>query len=459
MMRPLTLAELVAPLQAQLIGPDREFRGVCTDSRKVRPGELFVALRGENFDGHDFLGQVAAAGAVAALVSNVADLALSQLRLADTQRGLGLLGAYNRALYQGPLVAITGSSGKTTVKNMVRAVLAQAGRTLATEGNLNNEIGVPLTLLALEPGVEFAVVEMGAGKGGDIAWLCELGRPTVALLVNAMPAHLQGFGSVDDVAAAKGEIFDGLGRGDCAVINADQPWAQAWRARAGDATVFDFSLVGPAAVTATAVQADGVRGTRFTAITPRGEQRIRLYLPGAHNVANALAAIAVGLACGLELEQIGAGLETVRPTPGRLAVTVAPAGATVIDDCYNANPGSVRAAIDMLAGCEGRRTLVLGAMLELGPTSEALHRAIGGYARAAGIDRFWGVGPELQDAVSEFGSGGRWFADCETAVGALGGEYGPDDTVLIKGSRSTRMERVLQALLAAVPAGEGRACC
>ena len=459
MMRPLTLAELVAPLQAQLIGPDREFRGVCTDSRKVRPGELFVALRGENFDGHDFLGQVAAAGAVAALVSNVADLALSQLRLADTQRGLGLLGAYNRALYQGPLVAITGSSGKTTAKNMVRAVLAQAGRTLATEGNLNNEIGVPLTLLALEPGVEFAVVEMGAGKGGDIAWLCELGRPTVALLVNAMPAHLQGFGSVDDVAAAKGEIFDGLGRGDCAVINADQPWAQAWRARAGDATVFDFSLVGPAAVTATAVQADGVRGTGFTAITPRGEQQIRLYLPGAHNVANALAAIAVGLACGLELEQIGAGLETVRPTPGRLAATAAPGGATVIDDCYNANPGSVRAAIDMLAGCEGRRTLVLGAMLELGPTSEALHRAIGGYARAAGIDRFWGVGPELQDAVSEFGSGGRWFADCETAVGALGGEYGPADTVLIKGSRSTRMERVLQALLAAVPAGEGRACC
>ena len=316
MMRPLTLAELVAPLQAQLIGPDREFCGVCTDSRKVRPGELFVALRGENFDGHDFLGQVAAAGAVAALVSDVADLALSQLRLADTQRGLGLLGAYNRALYQGPLVAITGSSGKTTAKNMVRAVLAQAGRTLATEGNLNNEIGVPLTLLALEPGVEFAVVEMGAGKAGDIAWLCELGRPTVALLLNAMPAHLQGFGSVDDVAAAKGEIFDGLGRGDCAVINADQPWAQAWRARAGDATVFDFSLVGPAAVTATAVQADGVRGTRFTAITPRGEQQIRLYLPGAHNVANALAAIAVGLACGLRAGTDRGGPGDSAPDPG-----------------------------------------------------------------------------------------------------------------------------------------------
>jgi len=459
MMRALTLAELVGPLQAQLIGPDREFHGVSTDSRKVRPGELFVALRGENFDGHDFLDQVAAAGAAAALVNDVAELALPQLRVADTMRGLGLLGAYNRALYQGPLVAITGSSGKTTAKNMVRAVLAQAGRTLATEGNLNNEIGVPLTLLGLEPGVEFAVVEMGAGKAGDIAWLCELGHPTVALLLNAMPAHLQGFGSVDDVATAKGEIFDGLGRSDCAVINADQPWAQAWRARAGEATVLDFSLSGPASITATSVQADGVRGTRFTAITPRGEQQIKLHLPGAHNVANALAAIAVGLACGLRLEQIGAGLETVRPTPGRLASAVAPTGATVIDDCYNANPGSVRAAIDLLAGCEGRRTLVLGAMRELGPASDALHQAIGGYARAARIDRFWGVGPELQGAVGEFGGGGRWFADCETAICALENEYGPGDTVLVKGSRSTRMERVLQALLAAAPAGEDRACC
>ncbi len=178
MMRPMSLAELAAPLQAQLHGADREFRGVTTDSRALRQGDLFVALRGENFDGHDFLAQAAAAGAVAALVSEIADLPLSQLQVADTQQGLGRLGAYNRALFKGPLVAITGSSGKTTVKNMVRAVLSQRGHTLATEGNLNNEIGVPLTLLALEPGVEFAVVEMGAARAGDIAWLCELGRPT-----------------------------------------------------------------------------------------------------------------------------------------------------------------------------------------------------------------------------------------------------------------------------------------
>jgi UDP-N-acetylmuramoyl-tripeptide--D-alanyl-D-alanine ligase len=314
---------------------------------------------------------------------------------------------------------------------------------------------VPLTLLALEPGVEFAVVEMGAARAGDITWLCELGRPSVALLLNAMPAHLQGFGSLDDVATAKGEIFDGLGKGDCAVINADLSWADAWRHRAGEATVLDFGLSSPAAITATGVQSHGTRGVSFTAITPDGELPVNLSLPGVHNVANALAAIAVGLACGLRLDEIGAGLEAVQPTSGRLAAAVSPAGATVIDDCYNANPGSVRAAIDMLAGCEGRRTLVLGAMRELGPTSEALHRDIGAYARAAGLDRFWGVGPELQCAVDSFGPGGRWFADCEVAIDAIGHEFGAADTVLVKGSRSARMERVLHALLAAELAGEG----
>lgn len=454
MMRPMTLAELLAPLEAQLIGADRQFLRVATDSRALRDGDLFVALRGENFDGHDFLAQAAAAGAVAALVSHDGAAPLSRLRVADTQRALGRLGAYNRALFNGPLVAITGSSGKTTVKNMVRSVLAQRGRTQATQGNLNNEIGVPLTLLALEPGVEYAVVEMGAARAGDIAWLCELGRPTVALLLNAMPAHLQGFGSVADVAAAKGEIFDGLGEGNCAVINADQPWAPAWRERAGAATVLDFGLTAPAAVTARAVRPDGARGVGFTAITPRGELPVTLRLPGVHNVANALAAIAVGLACALNLDEIGAGLEAVTPTPGRLVTTVSPGGASVIDDCYNANPGSVRAAIDLLAGCAGRRTLVLGAMRELGPESEALHREVGEYAAVAGIDRLWGVGPELQVAVSGFGGAGRWFPDCDAALSALAGEFGAGDTVLVKGSRSTRMERVLHALLAAAPAGE-----
>jgi UDP-N-acetylmuramoyl-tripeptide--D-alanyl-D-alanine ligase len=452
MMRALTLSELEAPLQAQRVGADCEISGVNTDSRALRPGELFVALRGENFDGHDFLERASAAGAAAALVSRPVASELPLLQVEDTQVALGRLGAYNRALFQGPLVAITGSSGKTTVKNMVRAVLAQRGTTLATEGNFNNEIGVPLTLLRLEPGVEFAVVEMGAARAGDIRWLCELGQPTVALLLNAMAAHLEGFGSVEDVAAAKGEIFDGLGAGQFAIINADQPFAQQWRGRAAPATVLDFGVLAPAAVSARDVQLHGVQGVSFTVSTPQGEFQVRLGLPGAHNVGNALAATAVGLACGLDLAEIKAGLESVQPTGGRLALSTAPGGAALIDDCYNANPGSVRAAIDLLASCPGRRTLVLGAMLELGQRSEQLHREIGTYAAAVGIDQFCGVGDPLRPAVAAFGAGARWFNDCDAAFAALAGEFAVGDTVLVKGSRGARMEQLLHALQAGEPA-------
>ena len=222
MMRPMTLSELVAPLAGTLIGADREFTGVSTDSRKIVPGDLFVALRGENFDGHDYLAQVADAGAVALLISRQTDIKLPALLVADTQRALGRLGSHNRKLFTGPVVAITGSSGKTSVKNMTRAVLAQRGRTLATEGNLNNEIGVPLTLLALAPDADFAVVEMGAGKVGDIAWLCELGRPSIAVLLTVLPAHLQGFGNVEAIAEGKGEIFDGLKQG-CLLYTSPSP--------------------------------------------------------------------------------------------------------------------------------------------------------------------------------------------------------------------------------------------
>jgi UDP-N-acetylmuramoyl-tripeptide--D-alanyl-D-alanine ligase len=453
-MRAMTLSELEAPLAAHLVGDDCQFSGVSTDSRSLREGDLFVALRGEHFDGHDYLPQVAASGAVAALLSQPVDAPLPQLRVADTQRALGELGRHNRQLYSGPLVAITGSSGKTTVKNLVSAILSRRGTTLATEGNFNNEIGVPLTLLRLAPDVEFAVVEMGAAAAGDIAWLCELGRPSIALLLNAMPAHLQGFGSVEDVAAAKGEIFDGLERGDFAVINADQPWAEAWRARAGAATVIDFGLQQSAAISASDVNCAGVEGVTFTALTPAGTIPVQLALPGLHNVANALAAIAVGLACELTLDEIRLGLESVAPVAGRLLTTRTAAGANVIDDCYNANPGSVRAAIDLLAACQGRRTLVLGAMRELGQTSALLHRQVAEYARDAGIEHLWGVGPELREGVDAFGSQGRFFADRAAVLAAINGQFGATDTVLVKGSRSAGMEQVLQALLADHMAGE-----
>jgi UDP-N-acetylmuramoyl-tripeptide--D-alanyl-D-alanine ligase len=454
-MRSMTLSELQAPLLAQMVGADQEITGVSTDSRSLCRGDLFVALEGENFDGHQYLLQVQQKGAAAALVSASAEGSISQLRVADTQRALGLLGAYNRQLYGGRLVAITGSSGKTTVKNMVHAVLSQRDETLATEGNCNNEIGVPLTLLRLRPGVAFAVVEMGASKVGDIDWLSEIACPSVAVLLNAMPAHLEGFGSVEGVAAAKGEIFDRLKGSDVAVINADQSWARQWRKRAGQASVLDFGLEQPAAVSARGIQSRGVEGVSFTASTPLGDMAMRLALPGVHNVANALAAVAVGLACDLSLTEIRDGLESLQPVDGRLRALCTSEGAQVIDDCYNANPGSVHAAIDMLAACPGRRTLVLGAMGELGPRSAELHREIGEYALQAGIDQLWGVGPELEGSVAAFGKCGRHFSNREQVLSPLEGEFGRGDVVLIKGSRSAGMEEVLMALLPESKAGEG----
>tara|TARA_B110000503_G_scaffold13903_1_gene18938 strand:+ start:55256 stop:56620 length:1365 start_codon:yes stop_codon:yes gene_type:complete len=452
-MRNMTLSELLQPLAAKLLGVDQAFTGVSTDSRSVRAGDLFVALRGDNFDGHDYALQVQSDGAAAALVTVPVAGTLPQLQVANTLQALGQLGAYNRQLFSGPLVAITGSSGKTTVKNMVYAVLSQRGETLATEGNFNNEIGVPLTLLRLRPGVEFAVVEMGAAKAGDIDCLCEMARPTVALLLNAMPAHLQGFGSIDGVAAAKGEIFDRLGTSDLAVINADQPWAKAWRKRAGAASVIDFGVQQPAAISARDVQSRGAEGVSFTVSTPVGDMAMRLNLPGVHNVSNALAAVAVGMACDVGLTDIRDGLESLQPVGGRLRSLRSSQGAVVIDDCYNANPGSVRAAIDVLAACSGRRTLVLGAMRELGENSSEMHREIGAYARAAGIDQLWGVGPELEVCVNAFGASGRYFEDRAVALVALERRFGEGDTVLIKGSRGAGMEQLLHVLLPELTAG------
>ncbi len=450
MMRSFSLAEVEAALHGHLQGVSVEFSGVATDSRQIHAGDIFVALSGANFDGHNFLDDVAQKGAVAALVSRDVESTLPLLRVADTQRALGLLGAYNRALFTNPVVAITGSSGKTTVKNMLASVLGQRGNTLSTQGNFNNEIGVPLTLLRLEPEHDFAVVEMGAGRVGDIRWLCELGRPNVSILLNAMPAHLDGFGSVDGIAQAKGEIFDQLGTGDTAIINADQPWAAAWRERAGRAAILDFGMHSDAAVKARDINVRGISGVSFTADTPAGDMLIDLALPGEHNVMNALAAIAAGLACQLSLLEIASGLRSVAAVEGRLARHQSAAGATVIDDCYNANPGSVRAAIDLLAACPDKRTLVLGAMRELGPESEMMHRAIGEYARERGLQGLCGVGPELQGAVEAFGDGGQWYPDREAAIAELMSQFGASDIVLVKGSRSAGMESVLQALI-----GEG----
>jgi UDP-N-acetylmuramoyl-tripeptide--D-alanyl-D-alanine ligase len=449
MMRPFTLAELATLLDGRLPGADATVTGAAIDSRAVAAGDLFAALPGSRVDGHGFLAAAREAGAAAALVSRPVDDPLPQLLVDDVARALGRFARANRDLYTGPLVGITGSCGKTTVKGMLAAVLGEHGPTLATEGNLNNELGVPLSLLRLAPAHAFAVIELGARGIGHIAYLCELARPTVSVLLNAMEAHLEFFGSVDGVAEGKGEIFDGLPADGFAVVNADQPWREAWTARAArsGATVLTFGMAEDAQFRASAVALRGEAGSAFTLHTPAGEAAVELALPGGHNVANALAAAAVAHACGLEPAAIAAGLSRAAAVEGRLRRFEGRGGLTVIDDCYNASPGSVRAAIDLLASCSGPTVIALGAMLELGDAADGFHAEMGRRARERGIDVFVGVGDAVRPALEAFGPGGHWYATREQAAAAADDWSAAAATVLVKGSRGAGMERVLQALL------------
>lgn len=442
-----SLGELVIPLAGELHGGDASFSAVSTDTRSISPGDLFIALRGASFDGNQFVAAAAAAGAVAAIVDCAGDYPLPYLQVADTQLALGLLGAANRDRFNGDLVAITGSVGKTSVKNMLASILSAQGSTLATAGNLNNEIGVPLTLLQLNQAHRFAVIEMGAGRAGDIAYLCQLGRPRVGMLLNAMAAHLDGFGSVDAVAHGKAEIFSTLGANGTAVFSADSPYAPLWRQLAASTQQIEFGFAAEAAVRAESISiSDPVAGTRFVLVTPAGNAPVTLPLPGKHNIANALAAAAAAHSLGIEVEAIAMALSGVELEPGRVGTQRAPSGALVIDDTYNANPGSVRAAIDMLAASAGRRVLILADMRELGATSAALHREIGAYA-AGKIDELWLTGTESVATAAGFGSEAHYYEQRDDLIAALAGRFGSDDVVLVKGSRSMGMEHVVRSLL------------
>ncbi len=445
-MRNFALSELAAPLAAQLSGDDVRISSVSTDSRSIRAGELFVALKGENFDGHAFLDAVQDAGAIAALVSEQVTTGLPTLRVEDTELALGRLGAFNRDQYQGTLVGITGSCGKTSCKNMLAAILGSQARTLATEGNLNNEIGLPLTLLRLEPGHRYAVLEMGAGKPGDIAYLCELARPQISVLLNAMPAHLEGMGSLQGIAETKGAILAGLGAGGCAVYPAESEFTPLWRELTGAARRLEFGFgdEAPVHVSELIVGADA---SSFRLHIEGDSVAVQLPLPGRHNVANALAAAAAAVAAGVELERIPEGLAAVPPQVGRLTRLQGRNGIELIDDSYNANPASVKAAVDVLEAQVGRSVLILGTMAELGPDAAALHAEVGKYAKAAGVDALWATGEHTEQAVAAFGDGAEHFPDRNALAAALPAYLQPGDVVLVKGSRSAGMEQIVAELL------------
>ena len=446
------LSDVARRLGATLHGADAAFDRVVTDTRQLQPGDLFVALKGDRFDGHDYVARAMSLGAVGALVSRVVDGGGSQILVDDVLDGLQRYAQSWRNDFDIPVIGITGSSGKTTTKQMVAAVVAARGPVLATVGNLNNHIGVPLTLLSLRAAHRTAVIEMGANHAGEIALLARLAQPQIGIVTQAGDAHLEGFGSREGVAHAKGELFAAIASraaGGVAIINADDVYAPLWRQLAGTAPVLSFGLAAEADVRAedpVGVPEHAPEAIAFTLIAPVGGARIELALPGLHNVQNALSAAAVGIALNLGIEQIAKGLANVAPVAGRLNWKTTREGARLLDDSYNANPTSLRAALNLLAGLPGQRWLVLGEMRELGPDAASIHEDAGRAARSVGIDRLYTLGAMAGHAGDGYGSAAHGFERIDDLVAALRDELNEGVTVLVKGSRGARMERVVAAL-------------
>lgn len=448
------LTGLARTLAATLVGPDAGFTGVSTDSRGTETGQLFVALKGPNFDGHDFVAAAAARGAAAALLERPVDAGIPWLRVTDTLAALGTMATDWRIRFELPVLAVTGSYGKTTVKEMMAAILATRGEVLATRGNLNNEIGLPLTLFRLDESHRAAVLELGANHGGEIARLTAIARPAVGLVTAAGPVHLEGFGSVAGVAQGKGELFSGLPADGTAVINCDDAYAPLWRELAGARRIVGFGNAAEAEFRAErpsqSLDADGPV-LEFLLVTPDGSAPVRLGLPGRHNAMNALAAAAATWAAGWSLDEIVTGLARVRGVKGRMSLRKARGGALLIDDTYNANPAALQAAIEYATSLPGETWLVLGDMGELGPAAGELHAAAGEFARRQGVARLYAVGAEAAAAAAAFGPG-RHFASLDALIAALEPELPAGVNLLVKGSRFMRLESVVERLAM----GEGR---
>jgi UDP-N-acetylmuramoyl-tripeptide--D-alanyl-D-alanine ligase len=438
----LTLSQIARMVDGKLQGTDVAIERLERDSRKVQNGDMFIALQGEHFDAHTFVPQVVGK-ASAVLVAHVVDADIPQVVVDDVRLALGHLAAAWRKQFYKPVIGLTGSNGKTTVKEMLTAILSLEGRTLATAGNLNNDIGMPLTLLGLRAEDDFAVIEMGANHFGEIDYLTRIACPDVAVLNNAGAAHLEGFGDIAGVARAKGEVFNGLTGQGIAIINADDAYAGYWAGLNAGRKVLTFGMRQSADV-----QGSVDANNRFH-LQAQGEALpVNLKLLGQHNRMNALAATAAALALGVSLATIRAGLESLQPVKGRLNPKRGKHGGMVIDDTYNANPTSTAAAVDVLAGLNGRKILVLGDMGELGETGEQLHVAIGQQAAGMGIDALYTLGALSAAAGKAFGTTGHAFMELDALLETLEQDLRPGTNVLVKGSRSSRMERVVDALTA-----------
>ncbi len=448
-----SLAAVAERLGGRLQGADSTFRGLSTDSRMVEPGSLFLALRGPNFDGHAFAADALAAGAAAVLVERAPSSLAPAVIVDDSRRALGQLGSWWRRRVAPTVVGVTGSNGKTTVKQMLVSILSRVAATSATRGNLNNDIGVPLTLARLRLGDVYAVVEMGANRPGEIAALAALAQPGVAVVTNANRAHLEGFGSLEQVARAKGELYQALADDGTAVINVDDPHCSMWSRFAGQRSVIDFGIDNHAQVRGIPLGPSG----RCRIELPGGVLELVLPVPGRHNLYNALAAAAVAVALGAPAAAIREGLEGFEPPAGRLCTRAATCGARIIDDSYNANPASLEAGADVLMQSGGEPWVALGDMGELGDDAAELHFQSGRMLRERGVRRLYAWGPLSAYTVRGFGSEGRHFEQKQDLIAALEEDLTAGVDLLVKGSRRAGMEAVVVRLCAddATP-GEGR---
>ncbi len=444
-MKPMPLQQVAEVVGGRLENDNgKTVAVVSTDSRTMPPGALFVALKGERFDAHEFIDAGRLDTASALLVERKTASALPQILVADTRKALGDLARHCRRQFAGRLIAVTGSNGKTTVKEMCGAILQTKGQTLMTQGNLNNDIGLPLTLFNLED-QDYAVVELGANHPGEIDYLTRIALPDAAGITHAGSAHLEGFGSVEGVARAKGEIFAGLTAGGTAVINVDDQYRQIWLDLAKGRKILTFSLKGDSDFSADWKPV--AQGSEVSMQVCGQQIDFTLALPGVHNVMNALTAAALSYAVGFDAQQIKAGLQHMRAVRGRLQWNQGRyQGMRVLDDTYNANPTSLSAGLAVLAREPGEHWLVLGDMAELGPESVAMHEEAGRLARRAGVSRLFSFGENSRYASEYFGEGGQHFDDEDDLLAEIESQWRGEGAVLVKGSRAMRMERFVDAL-------------
>ncbi len=441
------LAEVAEFLQAKHRGANVPFQFVSIDTRTLQPGDLYVALVGNRLDGHDYVKQAIDKGACAVLISKQMDISTPFLQVADTTEALGRLALYNRQKFNRDVIAITGSSGKTTVKGMMATLLRQQNEVLVTRGNLNNHIGGPLTLLRLNHTYDYAVIELGASGEGEIAYTSQLAKPTVSILTNAGSAHLEGFGSLETIVRTKGEIIDALSDEGIAVLNADSPHFDTWKARAGQRRVISFGESEHADVQASNISVNETGCCDFDLNVEGKTAQVHLKVMGQHNVFNALASAAACHGLQMSLANIVTGLQAFEGVEGRLIEKPGVNGSVVIDDSYNANPASVRAAMDVLSSRKGHSIFVLGDMAELGVETQLAHAEMGAYAREANIDEFFALGEFSRKAADAFGDNAHWFASHDNLVRFLKQKLKENVTVLVKGSRSAHMDRVVNEII------------